>query len=818
MKLKTTLSLIGCLLSLPLQAVEIDKKHIDFIGSFSEGGQLKPFEMPHRNTVLDGFADTLSHNNQVTVAGKAYTWKPLSKINGLTLDGFQALRYTFATSRFTQGLLELKGSEKTTIYLNGVRVSDNNKLELAVPKGHHEVLIMTEQVPNWAELALDFKGTAEHDVLNPISTTTPKPLNAKQLFDAPTVSSVSISPSANYYAVTTTHYQDDNGNSAMSDTVIYDEQDKVIYRIQDQSASALIWSPNKHIVAFIRDKKLTLLDLDTLSETNLPHVFEQTSQWQFLDENTLIFGWSRSTDDKDSVTKHYRGLEDRWSYFRQNQQIYALDISSGLIRTITKGKVSTSIEDISKVRNSVLISRNPSDYAAPPHMISELSEVNLSTLEESKLGQFRTFNQAKYAKEGLYVVAGPDFYNGLGRTIDEGLLANNYDGQLYFLSFDGKSATPLSKEFDPAISTIHVTATGDAIVKVTEKDTQPLYRFERSKQRFIKLKTGFDVTDDFTVSSSRAPVILAAGSTATSPQRLVTLAIEKNRAKTLWDSMPLAYSNTRIAELDEFNFKNTDGVEIHGRVYLPTDLDKTKKYPALVYYYGGTSPVTRAFTGRYPFNYWAAQGYVVYVLQPTGATGFGQAFSAAHVNAWGEKTASDIIQGTQAFLKHYSFVDEKKVGNLGASYGGFMTMLLATKTDLFSASIAHAGISNITSYWGQGWWGYLYSGEASKNSFPWNNPTLYSNHSPVFHADKVKTPLLLIHGDADTNVPPGESHNMYTALKLLGQDVELVEFKGADHQIFARERRFKWWDTMLAYFDKQLKDEPQWWNKLYPEQ
>ncbi|MEC8207134.1 MAG: prolyl oligopeptidase family serine peptidase, partial [Pseudomonadota bacterium] len=149
------------------------------------------------------------------------------------------------------------------------------------------------------------------------------------------------------------------------------------------------------------------------------------------------------------------------------------------------------------------------------------------------------------------------------------------------------------------------------------------------------------------------------------------------------------------------------------------------------------------------------------------------------------------------------------------SYGGFMTMLLATKTDMFSASISHAGISNITSYWGQGWWGYLYSGEASKNSFPWNNAKLYSEHSPVFNADKVKTPLLLIHGDADTNVPVGESHTMYTALKLLGQDVELVEYKGADHQIFARDKRFHWWNTMLAYFDKHLKEQPQWWNDLY---
>ena len=144
-----------------------------------------------------------------------------------------------------------------------------------------------------------------------------------------------------------------------------------------------------------------------------------------------------------------------------------------------------------------------------------------------------------------------------------------------------------------------------------------------------------------------------------------------------------------------------------------------------------------------------------------------------------------------------------------------MTMLLATQSDMFRTSIALYGISDITSYWGAGWWGFLYSGVATADSFPWNRPDIYIGQSPIYHADKIKNPLLLLHGLSDINVPSNESEQMFTALKILGREVSYIRFKDEDHGIMGTdENRRLVPQLMLAWWDKYLKGQPEAWEEL----
>ena len=146
-----------------------------------------------------------------------------------------------------------------------------------------------------------------------------------------------------------------------------------------------------------------------------------------------------------------------------------------------------------------------------------------------------------------------------------------------------------------------------------------------------------------------------------------------------------------------------------------------------------------------------------------------------------------------------------------------MTQYLQTCSNLFAAAISHAGISALSSYWGEGFWGYGYCSVANANTYPWNNPKFFTEHSPLFKADKINTPLLLLHGNADTNVPVGESVQMFAALKILGKTVEFVQVDGQDHHILDYSKRIKWQNTIFAWFAKWLKNEPEWWDTLYPQ-
>jgi acylaminoacyl-peptidase len=751
-----------------------------------------------------------------TLFGRDVEWRatPVADAAG---DSMTLWTFHLEAARFVSGHLQVENLDGASLYhADGPVELDEGRAELALPAGSHTLWLLHHGAPSDASAALTWQGYAAHDSVS-AHIEPRRRVSAQQLTNAETVDDMALSPDGRYLALSLSR-RSEAADLDLRRMIVHDLRERRI--VDEWTASvpgALAWGPDNRRLAIHQDDSLWLRDLDSGRSDLLLAGLEGIGTWRWHpDGQSIVFAWTSESDAKTEKRRRVRSLEDRWAGFRDNRQIYQVDATSGLIRPLTARDRSLTLHDIHSSGDRLLLSERIIDYTEPPHGLHRLFELTLPDLEEREIGRYRRFNDVRFAESGYWLLAGPGLAVGDGDVSGAEQLPNDYDTQLYALAASGDRARSLSRDYDPAFGSMHRLASGDLLLSAIAGERVVLVRFDRDKGRFVELDTGVEVVEQFVASDEPRPTIVLRGTDADAPQRVHRF-VPGSSPSVLRDSAETEYADVVLGEVRPWNFTNASGTEIEGRYYLPPDFDPEKRYPLIVYYYGGTAPVNRQFTGRYPFNLWAAKGYVIYVLQPRGTIGYGQAFSARHVNAWGRYTADDIIEGTDRFVAAHDFVDGDRVGNIGASYGGFMTMYLATRTDRFAASISHAGISALTSYWGEGWWGYAYSGIASRGSFPWNNPELYVDQSPIYQADRITTPLLLLTGDSDTNVPPGESHTMYTALKLLGREVELIEFPGEDHWILDREKRYVWWDSILAWFDYWLKDEPQWWHHLYPE-
>jgi dipeptidyl aminopeptidase/acylaminoacyl peptidase len=598
---------------------------------------------------------------------------------------------------------------------------------------------------------------------------------------------------------------------------------EILFSSKHSRRSEAEWVPGKQQISYVTKNGvssfLMLYDLKSHKERVLMKTSNQFSGYDWSPKGSFIIYSVREKYEKNKTGVYeLRGMSDRWPWYRNRTQLYMYRLSDHSKKQLTYGYLTNNLQDISQDETHMLFSQSYPYYAKRPYTKQVMMQMNLNNGRVDTLWNASFGGSAVYSPNGkqLLVTGSPAMFNGAGIHLKKAKIPNDFDIQAYIYTLATKKVEPVTKNFQPAINNAWWNPVDHQIYFLTQDRTYVnIWRYNPANHKIKLLPMKVDVVTDVSFAGN-APFMSYSGSSISYPATGWLFNLKENKQVEISNPEKAFFAHIKFGKTEDWNFKNKNGLTIDGRIYYPPDYDPNKKYPLLVYYYGGTVPTSRDFGGRYPKNLFAAMGYIVYDLQPSGATGYGQDFSALHVNGWGKENASDIIEGTKKFLKAHPEVNPKFVGCMGASYGGYMTMWLQTQTDIFTTAIAHAGISDITSYWGQGYWGYLYSSVASANSFPWNNKKLYVDHSPLFNAEKIHTPLLLIQGTADTNVPTGESIQLYTALKLLGRPVKLVEVKGQNHHIIDYNKRILWQKTIFAWMAKYLKDQPQWWNEMYP--
>ena len=753
------------------------------------------------------------------------------------------------TDRFRSVKLEVRGQHARRAWLDGEQVASGQsgdvKGDVKLRTSNHLLLVETLWDPSneddWTVGAAFVEESDEDDgeendaraqespaLQLTLSLNPERGVTIKDILDPPSIGSVSLSPDGLEVAASLGRYLPGTDDRE-SWIEVRSTRDGSLLRTWRGSfeMSRVAWAPTGRRLSYVTTQKdddgskstLWIADLEANTVAPLLEGVSRFSGYQWSPDGKAIAYTTSVEPEKDELgIKRLEGLFDRWATYRTKSYLNLVIVPDGVRRRLSAGPLTTGGAAFSPDGKRLLFTRSVEDYDARPFSRTELWELDLGSFEARLLREFQWADGASYSPDGelLLIRAGAAEFDGAGLDIPEGTISNNYDGQLFVWNPLTDQVDAITRDFDPAVRSARWSrADGNIYLTAEDRDYVRLYRYDVQRKTFTAIDTGFDTFGSLTLAHD-APVAVGTGTSPWTPQGLVAVHLGSGGRRILDRPGEQWFSSVRVGTVEPWSFIASGGKTIDGRIYLPPGFDPSRKYPLIVYYYGGTSPTTRDFGGRYPKEYWAANGYVVYTLQPSGATGFGQAFSAVHVNDWGKTTSEEIIEGTRRFLEAHPYADPEGAGCIGASYGGFMTMLLSTKTDLYAAAVAHAGISSIASYWGEGYWGYLYSSIATANSYPWNRKDIYVEQSPLFRADQNRVPILLTHGAADTNVPVGESDQFFIALKLLGKDVEYLQVAGQDHWILDHAKRIVWSRSIVAWFDKWLKGRPEWWDDLYP--
>jgi dipeptidyl aminopeptidase/acylaminoacyl peptidase len=270
----------------------------------------------------------------------------------------------------------------------------------------------------------------------------------------------------------------------------------------------------------------------------------------------------------------------------------------------------------------------------------------------------------------------------------------------------------------------------------------------------------------------------------------------------------ISHANDKLlAELDlprpESVKVKVEGADMQMWILKPPGFDPKKKWPLAYLVHGGPQGAWEdGWSYRWNPELWAAQGYVVALPNPRGSTGFGQKFVDEISGDWGGKCFSDLMAGID-YLEKLPYIDKKRMGAAGASFGGYMMDWFQGNTTRFQTLITHCGVYNFESMYALT--DELWFDEWEHGGPPWGkNRQSYEKHSPHRYAKNFKTPMLIIHNDLDFRVPVSQGHELFTTLQRLRIPSKFINFPDESHWVLKPKNSEYWHKEVFAWLKKYV--------------
>ncbi|MCC5919930.1 MAG: S9 family peptidase [Cyclobacteriaceae bacterium] len=379
-----------------------------------------------------------------------------------------------------------------------------------------------------------------------------------------------------------------------------------------------------------------------------------------------------------------------------------------------------------------------------------------------------------------------------------------------------KPAISLSDSFEESISGFRWLPESNGFYFYADtKGTVQLYQLNLSSAIFGEIKVpkedNFKQISNGThnlsgVHISQDGAIISSFSTHAHPTEIVKVNPQSGDLKWITKRNNERLEAMNFGKTEEHWVTTTDGKKMQVWVTLPPDFDPNKKYPALLYCQGGPqAAISQYFSFRWNFQAMAAQGYVVIAPNRRGLPGFGREWNDAISQDWGGQAIRDYLKASDS-ISALPYIDENRLGAVGASYGGYSVYFLAGLHEgRFKTFISHAGLFNLESWYGSTEEMFFANWDIGGAYWDENPPESYSKFSPHRFAQNWDTPILVIHGQKDYRVPVSQGMEAFNAAQLQGVQSKFLYFPDENHWILKPQNNVLWHREFFDWLGTYLK-------------